>query len=63
MSAWKFFGFFFNGICEAEKSVRSWESVAWELREFSKKLKKKDDLEKVEKIENLNFKFIIFFVF
>ncbi len=70
LNAWNFFRIFFNGICEAEKSVRSWESIAWELREFSKKLKKKDDLEKVEKIgkfefsrKKLNFKFIIFFVF
>jgi hypothetical protein len=34
-----FFGFF-NGICEAKKSERSWEGVGWELREFSEKIEK-----------------------
>jgi hypothetical protein len=62
LSAWKFFDFF-NGICGAEKSERSWESIAWELREFSEKIEEKiNNLEKVKnrnknerKSENLNF--------
>jgi hypothetical protein len=37
------FSIFFYGICEAEKSERSWESSAWELREFSGKIKKKSE--------------------
>jgi hypothetical protein len=38
---------FLNGICEAEKSERSWESIAWELREFSKKIKKNTKIDTV----------------
>jgi hypothetical protein len=37
------FSDFFNGICEAEKSVRSWESIARELREFSVKIEEKSN--------------------
>ncbi len=64
-SAWNFFDFF-NGICGAEKSERSWESGAWELREFSEKIKKK--LEKSEFLKFLekkiwNFEVFLFFLF
>jgi hypothetical protein len=38
------FSDFLNGICGAEKSKRSWEYSAWELREFSG--------EKIEENEN-----------
>jgi hypothetical protein len=38
VSAWKFFRFFLTEFVRLEKSERSWESVAWELREFSGKI-------------------------
>jgi hypothetical protein len=36
-SSWKLL-IFLNGICEAEKSERSWDNFTWELREFSGKI-------------------------
>jgi hypothetical protein len=35
LSAWKFFGFFLTEFVRQKKYERSWESSAWELREFS----------------------------
>jgi hypothetical protein len=38
LSAWKFFEFFFIKFVRQKKNERSCESVAWELREFLRKI-------------------------
>ncbi len=52
---------FFNGIFETGKSERSWESIAWELREFSDFIF--NNLEKVKNRENSEIYYYYYFLF